>query len=113
MVRKNIRQTDIKHQITRREFLKVGGALMASAAMFSTIGSCKTSTSSPTSTLTTSTSGLTPKTGGTLRIMQGSTGASVGWPADTTHASGGNRVSGNFIAAGCQGKHDTLVSRRL
>jgi peptide/nickel transport system substrate-binding protein len=106
MVSRNNGKKSDQH-VTRRDFLKGGGAVIASAVLFNSLFSCATSettkstttattstpgtttatTSTPGTTTTTSTSAttsaLTPKYGGTVRLTGGGSTTPFGWPAET------------------------------
>ena len=91
MEERNKPQSSSENRVTRRNFLKGGGAIIASAILLNSFSSCnnsltsttKTSTTSATSTAPGTGTTLTPKYGGTLRYISGSLSATnVGWPAD-------------------------------
>ena len=79
-----------KNRFTRREFLTAGGVLVASAALFNSLYSCTTTNTSTASTTTAASTALgtstalTPRYGGTLRIITGTNPTNSGWPADPT-----------------------------
>ena len=93
-----------KNRVTRRQFLTAGGALIASAVLFNSFSSCTTSntTTSNTTTITSPATGtgtaLTPKYGGTIRILDMTFPTNSGWPADPT-------ISQAFTQLSC----DTLL----
>ena len=90
MEERNKPESSNKNRVTRREFLTAGGALVASAVLFNSFSSCTTSntTTSNTSTVTSPATGTgtaaTPKSGGTLRFLVGTSPTNVGWPAEPT-----------------------------
>ena len=77
-----------KNRVTRRDFLKGGGVIIASAVLLNSFSSCTNSNTSTanTSTATSPAPGtgttLTPKYGGTLRFISDQLPANQGWPAE-------------------------------
>ena len=93
MERRKEPESSNKSRVTRRDFLKGGGVIIASAVLFNSLSSCTTSSTTPSNTSTTSTStvtspatgpstALTPKVGGTLRFLYNTVPTNTGWPAD-------------------------------
>jgi peptide/nickel transport system substrate-binding protein len=81
-----------KKLLTRREFLVGGGAVIAAVALTActskTPSVSTSSNTSPGSAPSTSSTAMTPKYGGTLKVIQTPMPANIGWPAEMVGYSG-------------------------
>ena len=101
MVKGNAEKSE-KKLVSRREFLAGSSAVIAAIAL-TACGTKTTNSTTPTPTsvpstpikqtsTSPSTSTLTPKYGGSLKIVYGTFGGNIGWPADITGGGGQMQV---------------------